>query len=100
MTRANPLLCVCYLPLSVAWGGPRRQNFHTYDPSNWYTLKKDKGRLEAYEVMGPTWQLNVINVHLTFRNATDTFLEHLMRAYRQLALIGATVIIGDFSAAP
>ena len=59
-----------------------------------------EGRLAAYELVGPTWQLNVINVHVTFGDATDTFLEHLMEAYRQLAMMGPTVIIGDFNAAP
>ena len=61
-----------------------------------------EGRLAAYELVGPTstWQLNVINVHVPFGDATETFLEHLMEAYRQLAMIGPTVIIGDFNAAP
>ena len=59
-----------------------------------------EGRLAAYEVVGPTWQLNVINVHVPFGDATETFLEHLMEAYRQLAMMGPTVIIGDFNAAP
>ena len=59
-----------------------------------------EGRLAAYELVGPTWQLNLINVHVPFGDATDTFLEHLMEAYRQLALMGPTVIIGDFNAAP
>ena len=59
-----------------------------------------EGRLAAYELVGPTWQLNVINVHVPFGDATETFLEHLMEAYRQLAMIGPTVIIGDFNADP
>ena len=59
-----------------------------------------EGRLAAYELVGPTWQLNVINVHVPFGDATETFLEHLMEAYRQLAMMGPTVIIGDFDAAP
>ena len=50
--------------------------------------------------MGPGWQLNVINVHVPFGDATETFLEHLMEAYRQLAMMGPTVIIGDLNAAP
>ena len=57
-------------------------------------------RLAAYELVDPTWQLNVINVHVPFGDATETFLEHLMEAYRQLAMMGPTVIIGDFNAAP
>ena len=59
-----------------------------------------EGRLGAYELVGPTWQLNVINVHVPFGDATETFLEHLMEDYRQLAMMGPTVIIGDFNAAP
>ena len=58
-----------------------------------------EGRLAAYELVGPTWQLNVINVHIPFGDATETFLEHLMEAYRQLAMMGPSVIIGDFNAA-
>ena len=59
-----------------------------------------EGRLAAYELVGPTWQLNVINIHVPFGDATETFLEHLMEAYQQLAMMGPTVIIGDFNAAP
>ena len=59
-----------------------------------------EGRLAAYELVGPTWQLNVINVHVPFGDATETFLEHLMETYRQLAMMGPTVTIGDFNAAP
>ena len=59
-----------------------------------------EGCLAAYELVGPTWQLNVINVHIPFGDATETFLEHLMEAYRQFAMMGPTVIIGDFNAAP
>ena len=40
-----------------------------------------EGRLAAYELVGPTWQLNVINVQVPFGEATETFLEHLMEAY-------------------
>ena len=57
-----------------------------------------EGRLAGYELVGRTWQLNVINVHVPFRYAKDTFLEHLMEAYQQVAMIGSTVIIGDFNA--
>ena len=59
-----------------------------------------EGRLAAYELVESTWQLNVINVHVPLGDATDAFLEHLMEAYRQMAMIGPTVIIGDFNAAP
>ena len=59
-----------------------------------------EGRLVACELRGPNGQLNVINVHVPFGDATDKFLEHLMEAYRQLAMMGPNVIIGDFNAAP
>ena len=39
-------------------------------------------------------------MHVPFADATVTFLENLMEAYRQLAIIGPTIIIGDFNAAP
>ena len=58
-----------------------------------------EGRLAAYELVGPTRQLKVINVHVPFGKATDTFLEHLMETYRQLAMMRPTVIIRDFNAA-
>ena len=58
------------------------------------------GRPAAYELVGSTWQLNVINVHIPFGNDADTFLKHPMETYRQLALMGPTVIIGYFNAAP
>ena len=59
-----------------------------------------EGRLAAYELVRPTWQLNVINVHVPFEDAPETFLEHLMEACRQLAMMALTVIIGDFNVAP
>ena len=59
-----------------------------------------EGRLAAYELVGPTWQLNFINVQVPFGDATETFFENLIEAYRQLAMMGPTVIIGDFNAAP
>ena len=58
------------------------------------------GRLAAYELVGPTWQLNVMDVHVPFGDATETFLEQLMEAYRQLPIMGPTVIIGVCNAAP
>ena len=63
-------------------------------------LRGVEGRLAAYQLVGLTWQLNVINVQVSFGDATETFLEHLMEAYRQLAMMGPTVIIGYFNAAP
>ena len=54
-----------------------------------------EGRLVAYELVGPTGKLNVINVHVLFGDATDRFLEHLMEAYRQLAMIGPTISIDE-----
>ena len=58
------------------------------------------GRLAAYELVRPTWQLNVKSIHVLFGDTTEAFLEHLMEAYRQLVMMGPTVIIGDFNAAP
>ena len=58
------------------------------------------GRLAAYELASLTSQLNVTNVHVPFGDATETFIEHLREAYRQLAMTGPTFIIGDFHAAP
>ena len=59
-----------------------------------------EGPLPAYELVGPTWELNIIKVHVLFGDATDTFLEHLMEAYQQLAMKRPTIITGDFNAAP
>ena len=59
-----------------------------------------EGRLAAYELVGQTRQLNVINVRVPFGDAAETFLEHLMEAYGQLTMMGPTVIIEDFNAAP
>ena len=39
-------------------------------------------------------------MHVSFGDATHTFLRHLIEAYRQLAIMGPTVIIGDSNAAP
>ena len=58
------------------------------------------GRLAAYKLVGRTLQVNVPKVHVPFGDATETFLRHLMEAYRQLAMMGPTVIIRDFNAAP
>ena len=58
-----------------------------------------EGGLAAYELVGPTWQLNVINVRVPFGDATERFLEHLMEAFQQIAMMGPTVIMGDFNAA-
>ena len=47
-----------------------------------------EGRLAPYKLVGPTWQLNVNNVHVPFGDATDAFFEQLTEAYRQLAMMG------------
>ena len=39
-----------------------------------------EGRPAAYELVGPMWQLNVINSPVPFGDATETFLEHLKQA--------------------
>ena len=58
------------------------------------------GRLTPYELVRTMWQLNVMNFRVPFGDTTQTFLEHLMEAYRQLAMTGPTVIRGDLNAAP
>ena len=47
-----------------------------------------EGRQAACEVVG----------HVPFGDATNTFLEHVMETYRQLAIMEPTVIMGDFNA--
>ena len=58
------------------------------------------GRLGVYEVVGDGWQLNVINAHVPFGNAREPFLQALAEAYRQMAMLAPTIIIGDMNAAP
>ena len=58
------------------------------------------GRLGVYEVVGDGWQLNIINAHVPFGYATEPFLQALAEAYRQMAMLAPTVIIGDMNAAP
>ena len=58
------------------------------------------GRLGVYEVVGDGWQLNVINAHVPFGDATEPFLQALAEAYRQRAMLAPTIIIGDMNAAP
>ena len=43
-----------------------------------------EGVLAAYELVGPTWQLNVINVHSPFGDATETFLDTSWRPTNNL----------------
>ena len=58
------------------------------------------GRLDFYEVLGDGWQLNVINAHVPFGDATEPFLQALAEAYRQMAMLAPTIVIGDMDAAP
>ena len=58
------------------------------------------GRLGVYEVVGDGWQLNVINAHVPFGDATEPFLQALAEAYRQMAMLAPTIIIGNMNAAP
>ena len=58
------------------------------------------GRLGVYEVVGNGWQLNVINAHVPFGDAGEPFLQALPEAYRQMAMLAPTIIIGDMNAAP
>ena len=57
-------------------------------------------RLGVYEVVRDGWQLTVINAHVLFGNATEPFLQALAEAYRQMAMLAPTIIIGDMNAAP
>ena len=59
-----------------------------------------EGRLAVYELVGPRWQLNILNVHVPFGEATAEYLDHVMEAYRRMAVIGPTIVIRDFNAAP
>ena len=45
------------------------------------------GRLSVYEVVGDGWQLNVIDTHVPFGDATEPFLQVLAGAYCQMAII-------------
>ena len=56
--------------------------------------------LGVYEVVGDGWQLNVINAHVSFGDATEPFLQALAEAYRQMAMLAPTIIIDDMNAAP
>ena len=58
------------------------------------------GRLSVYEVVGDRWQLNVINAHVPFGDAMEPLLQALAEAYRQMAMLTPTIIIGDMNAAP
>ena len=58
------------------------------------------GRLGVYEVVGDGWQLNVINAHVPFGDATEPFLQALSEAYRQMAMLSPTIIIGNMNATP
>ena len=51
-------------------------------------------RLSVYEGVGEGLQLNVINAHVRFGNATKPFLRALAEAYRQMAMLAPTIIIG------
>ena len=59
-----------------------------------------QGRLGVYEVVGDGWQLNVINAHVPFGDATEPFLQTLAEADRQMAMLTPAIIIGDMNAAP
>ena len=58
------------------------------------------GRLGVYEVVEDGWQRKVINAHVPFGDATEPFLQALAEAYRQMAMLAPTIIIGDMNAAP
>ena len=56
--------------------------------------------MAVYALVGPTWELNVLNVHVPFRDATTGCVHHIMEAYRRMAIKGPTIVIGDFNSAP
>ena len=58
------------------------------------------GRLGVSEVVGDRWQLNVMNAHVPFGDATEFFLQALAEAYCQMAMLAPTIIIDDINAAP
>ena len=58
------------------------------------------GRLGVYKVVGDGWQLNVINAHVPFGDATEPFLQALAEAYCGMAMLAPTIIIGDMNGAP
>ena len=58
------------------------------------------GRLSVYEAVGDGWQLDVINAHVPFGDATEPFLQALAEAYRQMAMLSPTIIVGNMNAAP
>ena len=58
------------------------------------------GRLSVYEVVGDGCQLNVINAHVPFTNATEPFLQTLAEASRQMAMLAPTIIIGNMNTVP
>ena len=58
------------------------------------------GRLGVYEVIGDGWQLDVINAHVPFGDAKGPFLQATAEAYRQMAMLAPTIIIGELNAAP
>ena len=58
------------------------------------------GGLSVYEVIRDGWQLNVINTHVPFGDATEPCPQALAEAYRQIAMLAPPMIIGDMNAAP
>ena len=70
------------------------------EPKSTSTSSTTSASQGEYEVVRDAWQLNVINAHLPFRDATEPFLQALAKAYRQMAMLGPTIIIGDMNAAP
>ena len=58
------------------------------------------GGLSIYGVVGDGWQLNVINAHVPFGDAREPFCQALAEAYRQMATLAPTIIIGHINTAP
>ena len=78
---------------------PIRPNRHPRPPRP-PPQRPREARCLTYEVVGDGWQLNVINTHVPFGEATEPFLQALAEAYRQMAMLAPTIIIGDMNAAP
>ena len=47
------------------------------------------GRLGVYEVVGDGWQLNAINAHVPFDDATEPFLQALKPVRTPVAILGS-----------
>ena len=58
------------------------------------------GRLSVYEVVGDVLATQRHQPCVPFGDATEPFLQALAEAYRQMAMLAPTIVIGDMNAAP